>query len=173
MFDQKKKRIAPPVNRKLDTIYDENPFQHFNNSQEGSEILTQQDWPVYKRMSLYTYYARPGKDGGVSASFNKQFRYYYMFTTSTDLDGSKAYTPSALLCELLFNGDYKKLYKYLIDKGYGKLKPTYEAQAVKKYVESGRPLPANFSPEAANQLEAAKQFRTEKISAWYLLGVRA
>ena len=162
MFDQKKKRVVTPVNRKFENIYDENPFLHFNKSPEGSEVLIQDGWPVDKDITLYTYYTRPGKDGGVSASFNKDKRFYYIFTTSTELEGSKGYEPAALACKLLFDGDSKKMYKYLVDKGYGILKPSYEAKLVKKYAESGRQLPANFSPAAANQLEVAKQERSEK-----------
>jgi hypothetical protein len=162
MFDEKKKMVISPSNKQYERIFTTNPFDDFNTSHEGSQVLIQHGWQEDADTPIFKYYTRPGKDGGKSASYNKEKYYYYNFTSSTDLEPSRGYSPSALLCQLQFNGDYKKLYKHLIDKGYGKLKPSYEAQAVKKYAESGRPLPANFSPEAANQLEAAKQERTEK-----------
>lgn len=162
MFDQKQKRTVTPISRKLETIYDEKPSQHFNNSPEASEVLVQAGWTVYKDTTLYTYYTRPGKDGGVSASYNKEKGFYYIFTSSTDLEGSKGYDPAALMCKLMFDGDFKKLYSYLVDKGYGKLKASYEAQAVRKFAESGRSLPANFSSSAISQLEAVKQEMAEK-----------
>lgn len=157
MFDERKKKVVHPSTKRHDTIYDENPFKHFNGSPAAANVLLDHGWVLYKDTQVFTYYTRPGKDGGISASYNKEKGCYYIFTTSTQLPGNSRYSPSAVLCELGFNGDYKLLYKYLTDNGFGKLKPEYESRMLKKYAQNGKSLPANFSAEANEQLGIAKQ----------------
>ena len=162
MFDEKKKKVISPSNKQYERIFTTNPFDDFNASHEGSQVLVQHDWQEDADTQIFKYYTRPGKDGGKSASYNKEKNYYYIFTSSTALEPSKGYSPSALLCHLQFNGDYKQLYRYLTERGYGKLKPEYESKYVKKYAETGKELPKNFSNDAKEALVKAVQERNEK-----------
>ena len=41
MFDERKKKVVIPSQKHYDRIYTENPFQHFNASPEGSQVLIQ------------------------------------------------------------------------------------------------------------------------------------
>ncbi len=162
MFDEKQKKHVSPSSKQYKNNFILDPFDDFNASPEGSQVLIQNGWQLDTDTPIFTYYTRPGKDAGKSASYNKEKNCYYNFTSSTDLEPSKGYSPSALLCHLQFNGDYKLLYRHLTERGFGKLKPEYESKCVKKYAETGKELPKYFSNDAKEALVKAVQERNEK-----------
>lgn len=149
-LDEKIKVIAPPaVERKKADYYDENPFEHYNNSSEGERILLDNGWSQEKSKSTsHRYYIRPGKTSGISASFRLSSRIFYIFTTSTQLEAEKGYHPATVLALLRFNGDKLATYRYLVEQGFGRIKPAVERSIVKTRSLTGEALPANSSPEA-------------------------
>lgn len=142
--------------------YDENPFEHFNNSEAAETVLTDNGWKFKGKSNLFIWFTRPGKDNGVSASFNRHKRVYYIFTSSTEFDASRGYQPATCLATLRFNGDKKKTYQYLVAEGYGRVKHKVEQDAVRKKALSGGPLPANFSPDAHQLLNNTLTIQSEK-----------
>lgn len=129
--------------------YDENPFDHYNGSTEGEAILLQYGWTELKKSSnTFTWYTRPGKDKGVSASFNKKKRVFYIFTSSTEFDESKGYNPATVFAILEHGGDKKKTYHSLVQKGYGRIKQQVEDRLVRTKANTGKPLPPNASQAA-------------------------
>lgn len=149
-FNEKIKVVAPQaVERKKEDYYEENPFEHFNNSDDGERVLLDNGWKLEKSKSTsHRYYIRPGKESGISASFNLSSRIFYVFSTSTQLEADKGYHPATILGLLRFNGDTKATYRYLVEHGFGRIKQHYERAIVKSNVLSGVELPANISPEA-------------------------
>jgi hypothetical protein len=148
-FNEKVKVIPPPSlpKPKVD-YYDENPFEHFNGSDPAEQILDSEGWSRPRSgNSRYRYFTRPGKAAGISASFNVGTRLYYIFTSSTILEPSRAYSPASLLCRLRFNGDQKETYLWLVANGYGRIKPHVEQRIVRARVLSGDELPGNISDE--------------------------
>jgi hypothetical protein len=147
----------PPRQSKSDNdYYDEDPWTHFNGSAAAETVLVDAGWKECRSNNLFTWYTRPGKDKGISASFNHKKRVYYIFTSSTDLDENKGYNPATLLARLRFNGNFKETFRWLTQNGYGKIKPAVEARMVKKNALSGRPLPKNASPTALAELDTAR-----------------
>jgi hypothetical protein len=133
--------------------YDKNPFDDFNNRCNPSEVLAEFGYVEVKHNNRFIWYTRPGgTKGNIHISFNLERRFYKNFSANSDLE-EKGYTPSNLVSTLKFNGDKKKLYAYLVEKGYGKVKPKIEAEQTKKRVIAGQPLPANFSTEAQQQAQ--------------------
>lgn len=147
--------------------YDENPFEHFNKSAEAETVLQDYGWKFKSQTNLFAWFTRPGKDEGVSASFNKQKRVFYIFTSSTDFDESRGYNPATALSILAHSGDRRQTYTYLVQKGYGKIKPQREAQLVQVKARSGKPLPPNVSEAAATQYKS----EVEQINATYPYGI--
>ena len=135
-------------------LYDENPFEDFNNSAAACNVLTDHGWKFYVQRGEYLHFTRPGKDKGTSATFNTKTRIYYNFTASTEFEENKGYQPATALSILAHNGDRKATYRYLVSNGYGKLKPGVESSLVKKAAVSGRPLATNVS-EAGRTHHAA------------------
>jgi len=142
-------------------IYDENPFEHFNKSDNG-KVLSENGWKVLKENNRFIWYTRPGKDKGISASFNKATGMYYIFTSSTEFDNQKGYFPASVLATYQFKGDYKRVYSHLVSNGYGKINYNKEQKLAKERATKNlEPLP-NFSKEAINTFENQKQVEKQK-----------
>lgn len=130
-------------------IYDVTPFDDFNNNCDAVAIAESEGWrALSKRSSRFTWFTRPGKTSGVSMSFNNEKRFFYCFTSSTDLQPDKGYTPANFLSILKFNNDKKLLYNYLVGLSYGKIKSEVEKRIVKKASINNEPLPANISKDS-------------------------
>ncbi len=168
-----KVKLAPTYSAtKYDNdYYDENPFEHFNRSPAGEEVLSSQGWEYFAQSGNFTQYTRTGKSTGVSATFDRVRRLYYFFTTSTDLEGGKWYNPATVLAALQFAGDKKATYRHLVAQGYGKIKPGREAQIAKRAADEGKGLPANASPEARTKHAALVTEKQTKYPAgifWFV-----
>lgn len=144
-----------PAPTKYDNdYYDENPFEHFNNGNEASRVLELAGWKYYERNANYDLWTRPGKADGTSASYHLEKRFYYIFTSSADIESARGYSPVALACELLHAGDWKKCYAWLVERGYGKIRKSVEQRMAKNKAIQNRPLPANASEEARTEFQA-------------------
>lgn len=144
-----KPMLAPTIENNKADYYDENPFEHYNRSDDAERILLDHGWQ-WERSNSHThrYFIRPGKDKGISASFDLRTRIYYIFTTSTNLDAERGYHPATLLAHLRFAGDKRATYRYLVEQGYGRIKPRIEDALVTQRAITGAELPANASPGA-------------------------
>lgn len=143
---------TPKPTKKEDDLYTTNPFEDFNNSADPVTLLEQYGWKLMPHhTSLRMYFTRPGKDKGVSASFNREKRVFYIFTSSTELAPNRGYNPASILAELEFNGDRKATFRHLIDQGYGVVKRQVEQALIKKAAIKGHGIPANFSEEAREE----------------------
>jgi len=131
-----------------ESYYDENPFEHYNNTCDPVELMESCGWVKHAQNSSFIWFTRPGKDSSVSAAFNLTKRVFWNFTSSTELEPSKGYLPATLLAELQFNGDKKRTYAYLVENGYGKVKPEIEKRTAKLTALKGGKLPKNFSSSA-------------------------
>jgi len=137
------------VSKFVGDYYDENPYEHFNNSPEGERVLLDHGWTDSGHNANFFWFSRPGsKSKAVHASFNLQKRVYYIFTSSTEFEPEKGYNPSTALSILKFGGDKKATFAHLQASGYGKVNTYKEQQIVKKQVAKAKPIPQNFSPEA-------------------------
>lgn len=148
-YNQRIKTVAlTTTNKGHNDYYSENPFEHFNNSAEGSLVLTNNGWSVLKESSKFIWFTRPDKNNGISASYNREKRVFYIFTSSTAFEPSKGYTPSTALSMLQFNSDKKATFAHLVSSGYGKIKPEVEKRKAEKLARQGINPPANFSTQA-------------------------
>ncbi len=145
------------VSKYFSSYYLESPFDDFNHSPAGEGLLLEHGWKIAGASGANTYYTRPGKDAGISASFHQEKRLFYFFTTSTEFKSQIGYYPATVLGIFLFNGNGKKTFTYLAEHKFGKVIPAIEKKVVKTNAGTGKPLPANFSQEAAMAYEQAKQ----------------
>jgi hypothetical protein len=157
------KRERETKKSKESNYYNENPFNHFNNSQQGAEIIQKYGWTFDRESKLFIHYTRKGKKGGVSASFNKEKRYYHCFTTSDDvLEGGVNYTPSFLV-QTYEGFDGSQLYNWLIENGFGKANKLKEAEKAQRLAERKQPPMKNFSEEALTVYNEAVEAIKQKL----------
>lgn len=128
--------------------YDTDPFTDYNLRVDPTELAESFGWKFYKEAGKFIWYTRPGKMGGVSMSFNLEKRFFFCFTSSTELEENKGYSPTTLMNILGGINNTKELYKKLVSLGYGKIKESAEKRMVKSSVLNGKPLPPNVSTKA-------------------------
>jgi len=113
---------------------DMRPGSIFNKTVDPKKFaafLVQHDWKVVKCMGEKYWFTRPGKDEGVSATFNHDGnRLFCVFTTSTEFEAEnppkegevngtqKGYTPFSVVSKLMFNDDFKKCTAFLVERGF-------------------------------------------------------
>lgn len=98
------------------------PFPKYNSDPDiGIDLLLDHGWAISREDELWVELTRPNKTEGVSAGYNLEGRFLYVFTTSTDFETEKPYSNSAIFCELEAEGDYTKGYRLLGKDGHGSL----------------------------------------------------
>jgi len=147
---------APSLPKRDNDYYSTNPFEHYNSSVEAESILLEHGWVFFGENSQWKYFTRPDRPhAGISASFNKSSRLYYIWTTSTQFDSEKWYQPSSVLALLSFNDDRKALYQHLVRKGYGVIKSEVEKKIIQKAATTKKSIPTNLSSNALKEYEEA------------------
>lgn len=125
-FDQRPVVETPKVIKKTETENKEsmdNPFYAYDQSDDWINVLENHGWK--KAGSCYSeiYFKRPGKNKGVSASFNKENKKLYVFSSNAyPLEGEQSYQPYAIFAFLECNQDFKLARKKLLEMGFGKAK---------------------------------------------------
>lgn len=96
------------------------PWEDFNARATWAEILEPHGWTnVYTRGGT-TYWRRPGKQQGVSASTNHGGHdCLFVFTSSTVLEAEKGYDKVGAYVRLDHGGDFAAAARSLLEKGYG------------------------------------------------------
>ena len=156
----KKERVNKA--HKEDNYYSVNPFEDFNNSRAAEEILLKYGWTIESESNHFIHFTRPGKKGGISASFIKDKRCFHIFTTSDDLEGGQNYSPCSLV-QAYEKMDGKDLYKWLIAAGFGKADPIKEKQRAQKLASTKSEPLENFSEEAKAIYNEVKQNASERL----------
>lgn len=88
----------------------------YNATADIHQLLEKYGWRYAGKNGDNTYYTRPGKPGGISASWHEKLRVFYVFTSNAPpLEPNKGYTPFALYATLECHGDFKEAARRLAD----------------------------------------------------------
>ncbi len=100
------------------------PGEDFNQHGDHSSVLRDLGWKFHRNGGELEFWTRPGKDKGVSASWNKRTRHFAVFSSSTEfesvLDNRTTYSLFGILARAKFNNDFQACAKDLYRQGYGK-----------------------------------------------------
>lgn len=94
------------------------PGDDFAAQTDWAEILEPHGWVKVYDIRGNTYWRRPGKNEGVSASTKENW--FYVFTTSTTFEANRAFTKFYTYAHLNHGGDTTAAARELRSKGYGK-----------------------------------------------------
>lgn len=98
----------------------EKPGDDFNAKATWKEILEPKGWKVVYTSQGVTYWRRPGKDQGISATTGRNDGdNLFVFTTSTAFEAEKPYSKFAAFAHLEHQGDFSSAAKALRQMGYG------------------------------------------------------
>lgn len=100
------------------------PITDFNNRFDLQSFLIANGWSIYSQNKSDVYFTRPGKEDGISATWNGET--FYVFSSNVvELDSEKGYNPFQVFSHYLDKGNMAETYKRIIGAGYGK-KRIYE-----------------------------------------------
>lgn len=96
-------------------------FPEYNNDiDKGIELLLKHGWTVWSEDSAWINLTRPDKDFGISAGYNKEGKFLFVFSSSQDnFETERPYNNHAIFAELECEGRYDMAYAKLYEDGYG------------------------------------------------------
>jgi hypothetical protein len=97
------------------------PGDDYNQRCDAVTLLESHGWTVVFEHKGQLHLRRPGKVQGTSATFAtiNGKPYFYVFTTSTQFESERAYSPFAVYTTLEHGGDFAEAARALAAQGYG------------------------------------------------------
>jgi len=115
--------IKPKVNTTTSTTYNStglSPFEDYNQRGDIVGLLESKGWRVVNQRGERINLLRPGStDSKTSGNYHTGLRVLRVFSSSTEFNPDKGYSPSQVFSLLECNGDNKLTYRRLLDLGYG------------------------------------------------------
>jgi hypothetical protein len=133
-----KKPEEHKVSVKVQGVTPLDDYDSKHDSQDIIDMLLNHGWQVDRKKGEVTYLKRPGKQKGFSASVNKIPERLWVFSSNTDFNQEKTYSPSAVLATLEYSGNFSACAKDLFKQGYG-VKDEIKTETIK-------PQTVNLSP---------------------------
>ena len=96
------------------------PFEDYNQRGDLLSLLESRGWKVLFQSGQNIHVLRPGDtDSKTSGNFNLALRTLKVFSSSTEFNPDKAYSPAQVFSLLECSGDHKLAYRRLLELGYG------------------------------------------------------
>lgn len=115
--------IKPKVNIPTITTYNStglSPFEDYNQRGDIVALLESKGWRVVTQTGERINLLRPGStDSKTSGNYHTGLRVLRVFSSSTEFNPDKGYSPSQVFSILECNGDNKLTYRRLLELGYG------------------------------------------------------
>jgi replicative DNA helicase len=115
--------IKPKVNTTTSTTYNStglSPFEDYNQRGDIVGLLESKGWRVVNQRGERINLLRPGStDSKTSGNYHTGLRVLRVFSSSTEFNPDKGYSPSQVFSLLECNGDNKLTYRRLLELGYG------------------------------------------------------
>jgi hypothetical protein len=94
------------------------PGEDFNARARWEDIVEPAGWVAVHQSGEVTYWRRPDKDHGWSATTGKT-KGFRVFTSSTSLKAGESYSRFGLYCQIRHQGNWKACVNDLAEQGYG------------------------------------------------------
>lgn len=105
--------------------FGKSPLDDYNERGDVLQLLYNHGWSFVKENSERVFLRRPGRREGTSGDFNKDKRWFSVFTTSSEFEPNKAYQPCAVFNLLMGHRDFNETAKILLEEGYGDKREYY------------------------------------------------
>lgn len=151
------------------------PWDAFNESMDAQDMMESLGWTVVSRSGKYIRMNRPGHKNSQQASGSviADANVFYPFTTSTEFESLRGYTPFAIYATTAHAGDFSEAAKQLYKDGYGdrrgkeqRLDGSSESlqAAVDKVVGKKNPTPLDAADELTQLLNEVDKEHTFDIN---------
>ena len=123
VFEKVAETASAQKNSQTVTVSGVKPGEAFNQSHDVLEMAEKYGWRATSKSGAIIHLTRPGsKSGDIHASIvttKTGERRFYPFTTSTDYDAQKCYSPFSMYAIEEHRGDFSAAAKALAQSGYG------------------------------------------------------
>ena len=96
-------------------------WESYDDDDHWLSVMQSDGWTVFKETDTKIFLKRPGADSKYSGNFDKRHRLMRIFSSSTEFDNTRSYSPSAIFTVLRCGGDFKQGARQLLEMGYGKV----------------------------------------------------
>ena len=104
----------------IDASTGRSPFEDYNRRGDVVALLEKHGWAVVADKPDQLHLKRPGKtEDQTSASYHKEKRLFYVFTTSTVFEAGRAYNPVQVFAKLEGGDDFSEAARLLAADGFG------------------------------------------------------
>lgn len=142
------------------------PGDDYNSKMTWEEILEPIGWKKVYTQAQVTYWRRPNKDEGISASTNYGgYDTFFVFSTSTTFESEKGYSKFAAYAHLNHHNDFKAAAQALRFLGFGSGKAeisNYEYNATTGEIYDGSETLNEIDPLTAQEIKAGRARRMAK-----------
>ena len=141
------------------------PGDDFNKRATWKEILEPKGWRLVFTSNGVTYWRRPGKDQGISATSGRNDGdNFFVFTSSTTFEQEKPYSKFAAFAHLEHGDDFSAAARDLRAKGYGSQTPNSLSlpSLGELQIAASKPILSVVPDVDADHIEASRE-----RSSWY------
>lgn len=141
------------------------PGEDFNQRADWTQILGPAGWRIHYTADDVTYWTRPNKPTGISASTNAlgTDRLYVFTTGAAPLDGGESYSKFGAFTALHFTGDHSAAARALGRQGYGTPLPDPAEQQAQMIRDILGPAAASAAPSLLEQQRPPSLFDPQPI----------
>ena len=145
------------------------PGDEYEQKTSWEDILTPHGWTISSRDATTTYWTRPGKNMGVSATTGRaQDRdRLYVFSSSTIFAPETPYTKFGAYALLNHGGDLSAAARTLAREGYGAPLPAYKDIEIDITGLSGNPAPTPAASACAVLTETTEDANAQLLATTY------
>ena len=115
--------VKPKINTTIPTTYNStglSPFEDYNQRGNLVGLLESKGWKVVNQQGQKINLLRPGStDSKTSGNYHTGLKTLRVFSSSTEFNPDKGYSPSQVFSLLECNGDNQLTYRRLLELGYG------------------------------------------------------
>jgi hypothetical protein len=115
--------VVIPEVKKPDAKRDDSPWNVFNKAKDWTYIISElQDrgWEAIREFPDRVVINRPGSSQAHSGTIWKESARMYLFTTASEFEPAKAYSPFGIYCHFYHDGNVFMASRALAGEGYGK-----------------------------------------------------
>lgn len=128
---------TPQIKNVASASFSKEPWTDYNEKADMVELLERHGWRVVESRGERVVFLRPGlTESKSSGDFHTGLRLFKVFTTSSQFEPGKGYSPYAVFTILEHNGNYSESAKALIKMGYGEAARHIEKKINNKVLRS-------------------------------------
>jgi len=143
-FDERERPKEVGPTSPLPAVSGESPADDYDRNADVPALLRKHGWKPAGRSDKY--WTRPGKERGVSATWNVVPGRFYVFSSSTSLEQGHVYRPAWLYAALECGGDYAKAAGELRRQGFGGVRANHAPKTLTQYIDDAEIVDMQIGP---------------------------